>query len=241
LENVDAFDEAGAKSLHALNLSVRKGEVVGIAGVSGNGQAALVEILAGQRDHTGRIAIAGEPYRADRAQMRRHGIALLPEEPLRNACVGKMSVAENIAFRNFDCPPVSRGSWLKYGAIRQQAREVAARYQVSAASLDMPIRALSGGNIQRAVLGRELSGAVELLICANATFGLDFSAAADIHRQIMTARNRGAAVLLVSEDLDELLELSDRILVMQGGRIGYECARQDADRAVIGRHMAGHH
>jgi len=152
-----------------------------------------------------------------------------------------MSVAENMAFRNFDCLPISRGSWLKYGALKRQAREMAARYHVAAASLDMPLRALSGGNIQRAILAREFSGDVKLLICANATFGLDFSAVADIHRQIMTARNRGAAVLLLSEDLDELLELSDRMLVMHDGRIEYECPREVADRAVIGRHMAGHH
>jgi simple sugar transport system ATP-binding protein len=151
-----------------------------------------------------------------------------------------MSVAENMAFRNFDRPPISRGFWLKYGPLKRQARQLAARYHVSAPSLDMPIRALSGGNIQRAVLGREFNGDIELLICANATFGLDFSAVADIHREIMTARNCGAAVLLLSEDLDELLELADRIVVMHGGKMVYECPREAIDRAVVGRHMAGH-
>ena len=99
---------------------------------------------------------------------------------------------------------------------------------------------LSGGNVQRAVLARELSGEVDVLVCANPVFGLDFAAVADIHGQIVAARNRGAAVLLVSEDLDELLELADRILVMSGGKIVYETARASADRQSIGLHMAGH-
>ena len=106
--------------------------------------------------------------------------------------------------------------------------------------LEAPVSSLSGGNVQRTVLARELSGDVEVLVAANPCFGLDFAAIADIHDQILTARNRGAAVLLVSEDLDEVFELSDRIVVMFDGKFVYETPAAEADIGVIGRHMAGH-
>jgi ABC-type uncharacterized transport system ATPase subunit len=240
MEGVTALNDAGGLALHGVDLVVRRGEIVGVAGVSGNGQTALVEVLGGQRRHEGVVSVGGEAFAAKRDEIRRHNVALLPEEPLRNACVGRMSVSENMAFRDFDRPPIGRGIWVKRGAMRRRARELVDRYRVRTTSEDAPIANLSGGNVQRAVLARELSGAVDILICANPVFGLDFSAVADIHGQILAARNRGAAVLLVSEDLDELLELADRILVMSAGRIVYEAPRESADRQSIGLHMAGH-
>jgi len=167
-------------------------------------------------------------------------VSLLPEEPLRNACIPRMSVADNMAFRRFDRPPYATGPWLRRAAFRRAAEELIARYRVKTSSPDAPIATLSGGNVQRAVLARELSGEVDVLIAANPVFGLDFAAVADIHAQIMAARNRGAAVLLVSEDLDELLELSDRIVVMFEGRVVHETTPETADLTVIGRFMAGH-
>ncbi len=113
-------------------------------------------------------------------------------------------------------------------------------FQVKTASLDSPIQTLSGGNVQRAVLGRELTGDVDLLLVSNPCFGLDFSAVAAIRSRIVAARNAGAAVLLLSEDLDEILELSDRVLVMSEGSIVHEVPATEADIAVIGQHMAGH-
>jgi len=240
LTGVTAQDDAGAPALNGVNLQVHRGEIVGVAGVSGNGQAALVEVLAGQRRHGGTVAVRGEPFAGSRADIARHKFALLPEEPLRNACVGRMTVAENMAFRNFDRPPIGAGLLVRGGALRLQARELIARYNVKTTGPDAPIATLSGGNVQRAVLARELCGDVDILVCANPVFGLDFSAVADIHGQIVAARNRGAAVLLVSEDLDELLELSDRLVVMSAGRIVYETGRAAADRQEIGLRMAGH-
>ena len=114
------------------------------------------------------------------------------------------------------------------------------RYKIKTRGPDTPISALSGGNVQRAVLARELGGDVEVLIAANPCFGLDFAAVAQIHAEIMAARNRGAAVLLVSEDLDELLELSDRLVVMFHGQFVYEARASEADLTEVGRHMAGH-
>ena len=240
LDAVSARDDSGMPALRSVSLAVRGGEIVGIAGVSGNGQAALVEVLAGQRRHTGTVQVQGEPYRATRAEMLRRKLALLPEEPLRNACVARMTVAENIAFRSFDRPPICNGVRLRHGALRAQARDLMLRYQVRGAGPEAPIAALSGGNVQRAVLARELSSPVDVLVVANPVFGLDFAAVAEIHAQLLAARNRGTAVLLVSEDLDELLELADRILVMSAGEVVHETGRETADRMVIGRYMAGH-
>jgi ABC-type uncharacterized transport system ATPase subunit len=173
--------------------------------------------------------------------MRRHKMSLLPEEPLKNACVGGMSVADNIAFREFDRAPFASGGWwLNRAAFRDDAEKKIAQYKIKTRTPDTPISALSGGNVQRAVLARELGGDVEVLIAANPCFGLDFAAVAQIHAEIMAARNRGAAVLLVSEDLDELLELSDRLVVMFHGQLVYEARASEADLTEIGRHMAGH-
>ena len=124
--------------------------------------------------------------------------------------------------------------------MREKARDLITKYRVKTQGPDAPIETLSGGNIQRAVLARELSGDVDVLIVANPCFGLDFASVADIRSQIMEQRNKGAAVLLVSEDLDEILELSDRVAVMSGGTITYVSPIEDTDRNTIGQHMAGH-
>ena len=233
----------GLPAVKSATLTVRAGEIVGIAGVSGNGQRELVEVLGGQRTPvSGTIKVEGQTYTATRKEMHAHQLFALPEEPLRNACVPDMSVAENLAMRNFDRPPLARhGWWLNHRAIRSAARDAILRFNIRTPSPETPVRNLSGGNVQRTVLARELSsGAPRLLIAANPCFGLDFNAVAFIHSQITGARNRGVGVLLVSEDLDELLTLSDRILVMAGGELVYETPAASADLNVIGQKMAGH-
>ena len=242
LAGLVADDDAGRTAVDGVNLKVRAGEIVGIAGVSGNGQAALVEVLNGQRPlRDGQVTVRGQPFEPVRRDFDRFRVFGLPEEPLKNAAVPRMSVAENIAFRSFDKPPAARfGWWLSAGPIRARAADLVQRYGVKTASLDAPISTLSGGNVQRAVLARELSGAVDVLIVANPCFGLDFASVAEIRGQIMDQRNRGAAVLLVSEDLDEILELADRVAVMSEGRIAYSAPVGETDRTTIGRHMAGH-
>ena len=241
VSGLSADDDEGLPALRGVTLAVRAGEIVGIAGVSGNGQSELVQVLGGQREATaGEMLVHGEAYHARRSEMLRHKVSMLPEEPLRNASVPRMSVADNMAFRRFDQPPYATGPWLHHAAFRRAAQELIARYRVKTSSPDAPISTLSGGNVQRAVLARELSGEVDVLVVANPVFGLDFAAVADIHAQIMAARNRGAAVLLVSEDLDELLELADRIVVIFNGELVYETPADKADLTEIGRHMAGH-
>ena len=242
LEGLSVADNVGQLAVEDLKLDIRAGEIVGIAGVSGNGQRELVEALAGQRDaEAGKMLVHGEVYTATRPEMVRHRIACLPEEPLRNACVADMSVAENIALRSFDQPPSSpNGIWLKRGPMRETARKLIEAYKVKTPGPDAAIRGLSGGNVQRAVLARELSSEGDLLIVANPCFGLDFAAVAEIRARIVQARNRGAAVLLVSEDLDEILQLSDRIVVMFDGKLALETDAASADVGAIGRAMAGH-
>lgn len=242
IQGVTAPDRSGLKTIEIDALTVHAGEIVGIAGISGNGQKELTEILAGQRPPTaGRIAVNGAPYSATRQETRQHNVRFIPEEPLQNACAPKMTVSENLAFRNFDLKNGQNAIWLSKSAIRKQASELIADFKVKTSSPASPIASLSGGNVQRAVLARELTGDVDLLIVSNPCFGLDFSAVAEIRARIMKARNAGAAVLLLSEDLDELLELSDRIMVISEGRLVYETPALNANIGVIGGHMAGHH
>ncbi len=242
LEGLSVADNVGQLAVEKLALDIRAGEIVGVAGVSGNGQRELVETLAGQRDlEAGRMLVHGEIYTATRPEMVRHKIACLPEEPLRNACVADMSVAENMALRSFDQPPSSPdGIRLRRRPMRETARKLIEAYKVKTPGPDAAIRGLSGGNVQRAVLARELSSEGDLLIVANPCFGLDFAAVAEIRARIVQARNRGAAVLLVSEDLDEILQLSDRIVVMFDGKLALQTDAASADVGAIGRAMAGH-
>jgi simple sugar transport system ATP-binding protein len=154
--------------------------------------------------------------------------------------VPRLSVADNMALRTFDRAPLAFGFCLNHRAIERQALSYIETFKVKTQGPHAAIGTLSGGNVQRAVLARELSAPVSLLIVVNPVFGLDFSAVREIHQRILDARNQGAAVLLVSEDLDELLELSDRIVVMSEGRLVHETSAASADQQVIGRFMAGH-
>lgn len=243
LAGLFADDDEGLPAIAGVSLKIHAGEIVGIAGVSGNGQSELIECISGQRALSdGRIFIHDQPYEPQRETMAKLKVFGLPEEPLKNAAVPKMTVAENLAFRSFDQPPISRKRpWLSPAPMRAKAKELIAAYRVKTPGPDEPIQNLSGGNVQRAILARELSGEVEVLVVANPCFGLDFASIAEIRGQIMDQRNRGAAVLLVSEDLDEILELADRVAVMSEGKISYVAATADTDRNTIGIHMAGHH
>ncbi|WP_118179854.1 ABC transporter ATP-binding protein [Paraburkholderia phosphatilytica] len=242
LTKLSVVDDRGHPAVRDASLAVRGGEILGLAGVSGNGQKELIEALVGQRRaQSGEMRVKGEPYRATRAEMTRLRLFALPEEPLRNACVAGMTVAENLALRNFDRAPVRRGGWrLDRRALRERATHLIDEFNVRPPVPERAIGTLSGGNVQRAVLARELGQAVDVLIVANPVFGLDFASVADIHTRILAARDAGAAVLLVSEDLDELLELADRIVVIVEGRFVFETPALSADRVVLGRHMAGH-
>jgi simple sugar transport system ATP-binding protein len=239
LHGLHVIGDRGTPAVLDVGFKVHAGEIVGMAGVSGNGQKELIEVLAGQRDaQRGSVLVDGQPFGRTRRELERKGVSLLTEEPLANAAVRSMTVMENLALRQFDRAPLAIGGVvLKRRALWPFARGLIARYGIRAGSPSARLETLSGGNVQRTVLARELSRDVRLLIMQNPCFGLDAAAAAEIRRQILRARDAGAAVLLVSEDLDEVLELSDRVLLIASGHITYETARANADRYEIGRHM----
>lgn len=241
LSNVKAQDRSGLKHILIKDLKVRAGEILGVAGVSGNGQTELMEILTGQRPMTdGAITVKDHPFSGTREQSKKYQVRYLPEEPLHNACAARMSVAENLAFRIFDMEGDKKRFWKSDQDIQSFAHKMITEFNIKTVSTDSPISTLSGGNVQRAVLARELTGDVKLLIISNPCFGLDFSAVLAIRKRIMEARNNGVAVLLISEDLDEIMELSDRIVVMSEGSINYETEANGADITKIGHYMAGH-
>ena len=247
VDRLSAIGDRGTLAVRSLSLSVRAGEILGVAGVSGNGQRELVEAIVGQRERRGgSVRVSGTGYSGRRNENHLLQLRALTEEPLRSASVAGMSVAQNMALRDFDRPPLSHAAFgalglLRYAAWRERARRWIADYGIKTRSENAPMESLSGGNVQRAVLARELAGDIKVLIAANPVFGLDFAAVTEIHSRILDVRSRGGAVLLVSEDLDELLELSDRIVVMSEGCIVFETATADADRKTIGEHMGGAH
>ncbi|MEQ3626869.1 MAG: ABC transporter ATP-binding protein [Celeribacter sp.] len=248
LTDARAGDRSGHGEIAIDTLDVRAGEIVGVAGISGNGQVELMEILTGQRQlRAGRMEVAGAPYRATRAEARARHVRYLPEEPLRNACAPRMSVAENLAFRVFDAGGGGdtggagrKGRfWLDRRGMMARAGALIDGFDIRTRSARAPIRDLSGGNVQRAALARELTGKVDLLVVSNPCFGLDFAAVRAIRERIMEARNSGTAVLLISEDLDEILDLADRLVVLSEGRVIHETAAAGADPKALGRYMAG--
>jgi simple sugar transport system ATP-binding protein len=236
-------EDSGRKGLSIDGLIVHANEIVGIAGVSGNGQKDLVEVLGGQRPFvSGEILVDSAPYDASREQSQAHDVRVLPEEPLRNGCVPPMTVVDNLNLRGFDLGAgKAHRTWLDRAAMATRAREMIAAYGIRTPSPQAPIGVLSGGNVQRCVLARELDGNVRLLIVANPCFGLDVKAVAETRARIMAARNAGTAVLLISEDLDEILELADRIVVMHEGQAVHEMPAEGADPQEIGRYMLGQH
>jgi general nucleoside transport system ATP-binding protein len=235
--------DLGRAGLSIAQIEVRPGEILGVAGVSGNGQTALVEVLGGQRKPTaGEITVSGQRYHATREEAQACKVRVLPEEPLRNGCVASMSVRDNLNLRRFDRDKTgAHRFWLDGEEMAEWARRAIAAFRIKTPSDQAPIAVLSGGNVQRAILARELDGTVDLLVASNPCFGLDVKAVAEIRARIVAARNAGTAVLLLSEDLDEILELSDQIVVMRQGAIVYETKGAEADAHTIGGHMVGRH
>jgi len=240
--DLEVIDETATMAVNKLSATVRKGEILGIAGVSGNGQKQLIEVLSGQRTaDSGEIRVNKKLYRATRQEIREHGFHCLPEEPLKNACVSNMSVADNLLLRRFDQSPFSHKGWLlKRKKFISHADVLIDKFSIRTPNAKNPIGNLSGGNVQRAVLARELSEHVDILVVANPCFGLDFNAVNEIHFRLMEARNKGSAILLVSEDLDEIIEMSDRISIMSRGKLVFETTSQNIDLNQLGQYMAGH-
>ncbi len=233
--------DRGTEAVRGVSLDVRAGEIVGIAGVSGNGQRELAEAIAGLRHVTsGSIALDGVDLAGlGAATARRSGLGYVPEERMRDGVVGDFTVAENVVLVDSQNPEFCRYGFLRPRAIRARAQELVTAFDVRTPSLDTPTNNLSGGNIQKLILARELSGDPKVLLVAQPTRGIDLGAARYIHNRLHEHSRHGIAVLIISEDLDEVISLSDRILVMYEGAVIGEAGPQTTTREAIGLMMAG--
>jgi ABC-type uncharacterized transport system ATPase subunit len=226
LEVRDVCVGFGAGSVDGLTFDVRAGEIVGIAGVEGNGQTAIADAIAGMTAYTGTIERTGT-------------LGIVPQDRHKEAVVMSWSIVDNVVFGRQHDPGIAKGLLLDRTRARSDARAIQERFDVRAASLDVPIKTLSGGNQQKVVVGRALIDDPSLVIAYNPTRGIDVGAAALVQSRLMQARNAGAAILLISFELDEILTLADRILVMYRGAIVGSFDREEVDRPTIGRLMAG--
>jgi general nucleoside transport system ATP-binding protein len=230
-------DHRGVSLLRDIDLTISAGEIVGLAGVAGNGQRELSAVLSGlQRADSGRIEVNGRDLtRADIAHIAKAGVGRIPEDRLEGI-VGYMSVAMNLALEHLD--DFSRNGILDHRAIQGNAEKLIHDYQIKATPGDLA-RRLSGGNIQKIILARTLSRNPVLIIAAQPTRGLDVGATEYVHDRLRDQRKRGAAILLVSEDLDEILKLSDRVIVMHAGQIMGDLSAADATIDRLGMLMGG--
>jgi ABC-type uncharacterized transport system ATPase subunit len=243
VEDLWVQGDRGAAALKGLSLAVREGEIVAVAGVAGNGQRELAEAMTGMRTPSrGRVSVGGRPLRAGdpRAAIAAR-VAYVPEDRLGTGLAPSLSIASNLVLKGYREPPAARGPLLQLRAIRDRAVELISRYRIAAPGPHAQARQLSGGNLQKVVLAREFSGEPRLLIAAAPTRGLDVGAIETVHAYLRQAAAEGVGVLLISEDLDEILALSDRIAVMYEGAILGEFDTADADVEEIGLLMAGGH
>ena len=236
-----AHGDRGERVLNGADIEIRAGEILGIAGLEGSGQVQLIEVIAGVRRATaGLVECRGRDIGSlTIAQRQVLGIAHIPADRRRDGLVATMSVADNLALPVASQPGVSRFGVLRPKAIRRHAEQMIRRFDIRVPGPDVLISALSGGNQQKVVLARELSRDPSVVLCCYPTWGLDFAAAQSVHDELRRYRDRGAAVAVASVDLDELLEVSDRIVVMQGGRVTGELKAVEATPERIGLLMGG--
>ncbi len=241
IQGLRAIGDRNTEMLRGINLEIHAGEIVGIAGVSGNGQRELAQCLSGLRKSTaGTIQLDGEDI-TDMPLLKRMaaGQAYIPEERMRDGAIREFSVQENLFLRDHAAPEFTHGIFLDFGKMSARTREVIKAYSVKTPGLDTPIKNLSGGNIQKLIMARELSRRPKLLIAAQPTRGVDIGATEYIHQRLLEQRTAGTAILLISEDLDETRTLSDRIAVMYEGQIIGIVGRDQATVEQIGLMMAG--
>jgi ABC-type uncharacterized transport system ATPase subunit len=241
VEEVTADNDRGVAALRGASLEVRAGEIVGVAAVAGNGQSELAQVITGMRTCGGRVMIDDHDVAARPARESiEAGVGHVPEDRAGVGSAPNLSLVDNLILRAFRHPPLARGPLLDDGASRHKATELQRAYAISAPTIDAPVRILSGGNLQRLILAREIDSAPKLLVAVQPTRGLDIGAIEGVHQLLLDLRAKGTAILLISEELEELLALADRILVMYEGRItaGFD-APTGADIEAIGLHMMG--
>lgn len=233
--------DRGEEAVRDLALTVREGEILGVAGVAGNGQRELAEAITGMRPASSGVVYAGERklQNGDPRAAIAAGVAHVPEDRLGTGVAPSLTIADNTVIKSYRGKGVSRGPLLNRGAIRERARDLISRYGVATPGAQTRARDLSGGNLQKLVLGREFSGEPKVLIAASPTRGLDVGAIETVHAYLHQAAERGVAVLLISEDLDEIRALADRIVVMYEGRLTGSFDPETATIEEIGLAMAG--
>ncbi|WP_299472831.1 ABC transporter ATP-binding protein [uncultured Roseibium sp.] len=232
----------GRDALHEIDLTLRAGEILGIAGVSGNGQTMLARVISGLvTPVSGSISLAGQnETHANARKMIESGLARIPEDRHRDGIVGAMSVSENLAIETIRHPENQRFGLLRFRAMLEKARQLIEAYDIRCQGEDSQARLLSGGNIQKIVLARTLEPEPTVVLAAQPSRGLDVGATSDVHKRLLAARERGAGVILISEDLDELMRLSDRIAVIHRGHLSEAEETETLDRGTLGLRMAGH-
>lgn len=232
--------ETGATLLDRVSFDIREGEILGVAGVQGNGQTELAETLLGlRRPDSGSISLNGKPI--SNASVRRHidaGIGFVPEDRSTDGMIASFSVAENLVLNQYRRPPFARGPAMSVSEVAKNAEERVVEFDIRLSDVNGPISNLSGGNQQKAVVARELSGNLSLFIANQPTRGVDVGSIEFIHKRIVAERDKGTPVLLVSSELDEIVGLSDRIAVMYRGQI-VGIVPADTPRSVLGVMMAG--
>jgi simple sugar transport system ATP-binding protein len=240
VRGVCAVSDRGTEALRGVDLEIRAGEIVGVAGVSGNGQRELAECLAGLRKVTaGEVTVDGQDVTHAHLRKRMEAAAYIPEERMRDGAIKDFTVLENLFLRDHSSPRFSFGIFLSVAKMAAHARELVKEFNVKTPQLETPIKNLSGGNIQKLIMARELSRDPKLLIAAQPTRGVDIGATEFIHQRLLEQREAGKAILLISEDLDEIRTLSDRIAVMYEGKIMGVVDRCHATVEGIGLMMAG--
>ena len=241
VEGLRAMGDRGTEALRGVDLEIRMGEILGLAGVSGNGQRELAQCLAGLRKTTaGKIFIDGQDMTHTPLRTRMEaGQAYIPEERMRDGAIRDFSVQENVFLHEHASPEYTHGIFMDFRKMAAHANDLVKAFAVKTPTLDTPIKMLSGGNIQKLIMARELSRHPKILIAAQPTRGVDIGATEYIHERLLEQRDTGMAILLISEDLDEVRSLSDRIAVMYEGRIIGIVERDQATVEQIGLMMAG--
>ncbi len=242
LRAVSAQDERGLTALRGISMAIHGGEIVGLAGVEGNGQSELLEVLVGLRAVTdGEIWIGNsECSRLNGRSRRELGLALIPEDRMREGLASSLNLWENLIATRYYRPPFAHShALLALGRCRREARDLMTKYDIRAAGVHSRLQTLSGGNAQKTVIARELAEMPRVLIAAQPTRGLDVAAARFVHEQLLARRGAGLAILLLSADLDELLLLCDRFLILYAGQIIGALDAAEATRDQLGLLMAG--